>query len=354
MTRICQKMLLFIGLVGSFCVVAADDADKLWQSSPHADSSSSSFTHWDDEGIIPGNCASCHSGTGFLDYLGADGSSPFEMDKEHATGSLVDCQSCHNPTTKELDSVTFPSGVVVSDIGSSATCMVCHQGRSSTGTVLEKVGDTPADTINNELAFINIHYRAAAATLLGSQVQGGFEYPDKSYAGRFAHVPGFTDCADCHNPHSLSVTESSCSQCHQDGAVVDIRMSNLDLDDDGDVTEGVASEISAIHDQLKKVIVDYASSIAKQPIIYDAHAYPYFFNDANDNGSVDPEEASYPNRYQSWTPRLLKAAYNYQFVAKDPGAYAHNPDYVTQILIDSIDDLGKVLELPGNGFLRPE
>jgi len=134
MTRICQKILLLIGLVGSFCAIAADDADELWKSSPHADSSSPSFTHWDDEGVIPGDCASCHSGTGFLDYLGADESSPFDMDKEHATGSLVDCQSCHNPTAKELDSVTFPSGVVVSDIGSSATCMVCHQGRSSTGT----------------------------------------------------------------------------------------------------------------------------------------------------------------------------------------------------------------------------
>jgi len=101
-------------------------------------------------------------------------------------------------------------------------------------------------------------------------------------------------------------------------------MSNLDVDDDGDVSEGVASEISAIHDQLNKVIVDYASSISKQPIIYDAHAYPYFFND------------------------------NYQFVAKDPGAYAHNPDYVIQLLIDSINDVGEVLELPDNGYLRPE
>ena len=41
-----------------------------------------------------------------------------------------------------------------------------------------------------------------------------------------------------------------------------------------------------------------------------------------------------PNRYRSWTPRLLKAAYNYQVVSKDPGAYTHNPTYALQLLHD--------------------
>ncbi len=36
----------------------------------------------------------------------------------------------------------------------------------------------------------------------------------------------------------------------------------------------------------------------------------------------------------------MKAAYNYQFVTKDPGAFAHNPAYAAQLLHDSIADLG--------------
>jgi hypothetical protein len=44
-------------------------------------------------------------------------------------------------------------------------------------------------------------------------------------------------------------------------------------------------------------------------------------------------------RYASWTPRLLKAAYNYQLVTKDPGAYAHNPVYAMQLLYDSLESL---------------
>jgi len=61
----------------------------------------------------------------------------------------------------------------------------------------------------------------------------------------------------------------------------------------------------------------------------------------------------FPNRYQSWTPRLLKAAYNYQFVAKDSGAFAHNPHYVIQLMIDSIESLSVVSEIETTGFQRP-
>lgn len=59
------------------------------------------------------------------------------------------------------------------------------------------------------------------------------------------------------------------------------------------------------------------------------------------------------NRYQSWTPRLLKAAYNYQFVAKDTGAYSHNPHYAIQLLQDSMTDLGKVVGIDVSGLIRP-
>ena len=40
-------------------------------------------------------------------------------------------------------------------------------------------------------------------------------------------------------------------------------------------------------------------------IVYDAHSYPYWFTDEGE-------------RYATWTPRLLQAAYIYQYVQKDP------------------------------------
>jgi len=289
-----------------------------------------------------------------VDEAGADGPTAFKMDKDHVTGSVVGCQTCHHPKAESLDQVTFPSDVKITDIKSSATCMVCHQGRSSTSTVTNKVADLPEDSVNSDLSFINIHYRAAAATLLGSEVQGGFEYPSQSYAGRFTHVDGFSECIDCHNPHSLTVEQASCAQCHQQDALEDIRIGKTDFDGDSNIEEGIASEIMAIHTHLGNVIAEYARNVSKQAIIYDSHAYPYFFNDKNANTVVDENEAIYPNRYQSWTPRLLKAAYNYQFVAKDPGAYAHNPAYVTQLLFDSVNDIERSLSVEKNTFVRPK
>jgi hypothetical protein len=61
------------------------------------------------------------------------------------------------------------------------------------------------------------------------------------------------------------------------------------------------------------------------------------------------------NRYPNFTPRLLRAAYNYQYVQKDPGAFAHNPKYIGQILYDSLEDLSAGgVEVDMTGMTRPE
>ena len=84
-------------------------------------------------------------------------------------------------------------------------------------------------------------------------------------------------------------------------------------------------------------------------IVYDSHSYPYFFTDTNADGEPSPDEANYGNRYGTWTPRLLRAAYNYQYAAKDPGGFAHNGKYIIQTLYDALEDLGADV----SGFVRP-
>jgi len=44
--------------------------------------------------------------------------------------------------------------------------------------------------------------------------------------------------------------------------------------------------------------------------------------------------------FSTWTPRLFKAAFNFNFLRKNPGAQVHNARYVIQIAIDTIEDLG--------------
>ena len=74
----------------------------------------------------------------------------------------------------------------------------------------------------------------------------------------------------------------------------------------------------------------YASSVAGSAIVYDGTSHPYFFDEAGE-------------KFISWTPRLLKAAYNYQTSKKDPGAFAHNKKYIVELLQTSLDDINSVL-----------
>ena len=97
----------------------------------------------------------------------------------------------------------------------------------------------------------------------------------------------------------------------------------------------------------------YASEVAGVPVVYASGAFPYFFTDSDGDGAVTEGEAVFPNRYHNWTPRLLKAAYNYQLVAKEPAIYAHNPQYALQLLYDSLDSLSLQIEVDISGLTRP-
>ncbi|MFQ6014472.1 MAG: cytochrome c3 family protein [Anaerolineae bacterium] len=323
---------------------------ELWAASAHADAAAEAFTHWDEEDPkeVPDRCAKCHSTPGYLDFLGVDGTAAGVVDNAAPIGTVVTCAACHNEATLTMTSVTFPSGVEVTGLGREARCMQCHQGRQSTVSVndaIAEVGLTDEDTVSEDLGFKNIHYFAAAATQFGGVVMGGYQYEGKSYDARFAHVEGFNTCIGCHDSHTLKLRVEACSACHsgvssaEDLRNVRMQGSEADYDSDGDVTEGIYYEIEGLREMLYQAIQAYATEVPGTPIVYDAHAYPYFFIDTNANGQPDEDEVVYPNKYNAWTARLLKAAYNYQVSIKDPGAFAHGGKYIIQLLYDSIEDL---------------
>ena len=330
---------------------------EAWRASPHADISAEAFTHWNDEeeAAIPGRCAVCHSGIGFNDYVSGDMAKPGAIDHPVVLGNTVDCAACHGAAVTGLASVPFPSGVIVEDLGSSAMCMVCHQGRASTNTVASATDGLEDDTVSADLSFINIHYAAAAATQMGSVTRSGYEYDGKEYKGRFSHVPDFQQCTDCHRPHSTNtVALENCTQCHQTAeSFASIRISPTDFDGDGNTSEGIVEPIMELHGRLYSAIQAYASTVSGTPVVYAPDSYPYFFIDGDANGQVSDGEAAYPNRYKSWTPRLLKAAYNYQVIAKDKGIYTHNPHYALQLLYDSLEDMGTSVDVGMANLARP-
>ena len=354
-------------------IVADVPFEEAWVNSGHADSSALAFRDWDeaDPREVPSSCARCHSGQGYLDYVGADGTEAgtveagVPVDPENPMGTVITCATCHDATVSAMTSVVFPSGVEITGLGPEARCMQCHQGRASKVQVdaaLEKFGVTAenldvvpepvtsGDTTSS-LGFINVHYFAAAATLYGKETQGGYEYAGQMYDAKNDHVEGYNTCLGCHDQHSLELKIEQCAVCHEGVASAEdlknVRMiaSASDYDGDGDTTEGMYYEIAGLQEKLYAAIQVYAKEVAGTPIVYDQASHPYFFADADEDGVADQADGK-TVRYTTWTGRLLMAAYNYQVSLKDPGAFAHGNKYIVQLLFDSITDLNTVISAP--------
>jgi hypothetical protein len=367
MLTIALAMILGLGLMLYLTqsdpakVVSAQEAVEIpfleeWSSSGHADAAAEAFIHWDEEDPkeIPEACARCHSTPGYQDWIGADGTEAGVVEAPAPIGTVIECVACHNEATLTMDSVVMPSGVEITGLGREARCMQCHQGRESTVSVNAALAEAGVDddTVSEDLGFLNIHYYAAAATKYGTVAKGGYEYEGFTYDANFAHVDEFNTCIECHNPHTLEVRVEACSGCHEGVATVEdlknVRMpgSLVDYDGDGDTGEGIYFELDGLREMLLQAVQAYAGEVNGTAIAYDTTTYPYFFIDTNADGQSAADEATFENRYSSWTPRLLKAAYNYQVSSKDPGAFAHGGKYIIQLLYDSIANLNEALAEP--------
>lgn len=318
--------------------IANNAAIMAWARSGHSDARAPAFTHWDAEGEIPPVCSTCHSGAGFRSFHGLDGSAPGLPEHPIPTGGVVDCETCHNPRLSEVREVRMTSGVMHAVAGVEAACTTCHQSRAAGITVANAAGTRDADTPDPELAFINPHYATATSTWLGGFGASGYHYPGKDYAGRFFHARPVATCVSCHEPHTLAVATETCLTCHETGNPRDIRLSRQSHDGSGNVSVGIRSDIEGLAARLMQDMLAYASEVAGTPMIFDPHRHPYFFADANGDGVADLTDGA-PVRYNAFTPRLLRAAFNWKLVTADHGAYAHNPHYALQLLYDSIEDL---------------
>lgn len=299
-----------------------------WATSGHADTTGEALNHWNEDGSISTSCAKCHAKDGFIDFAD-DGS----VDMAARLGTTISCGACHtngdnamlftDPVTRyatqvatvgtgSLEAIVFPSGDIANLSDDSNMCMACHQGRSSKLTV-----DAATAGSDGTFRFTNIHYFAAAASFFGTDVQGGFEYTGQTYDGEMvfpgAHGgAGYTTCVGCHmggsegpDNHNFMPQVSDCSGCHTvgaGGAFVDLGI-------------GVSTSNTEIQNLKAQLL-----SILEAGGVVPLSGYPYFSNIT--------------------TKALLQGAYNWQVADKDPGGYIHNPNYIRQILFDSITDLG--------------
>jgi len=365
-------VLLIAGMAGWFYYVStqSDQSQSIekisvdWWGSAHADITAEAFTHWneDDPAVVPTSCAKCHSGDGFLDFLGMDGSAPMQVDAPARIESVVNCNTCHNEAAHALTTADFPAGITLDLAKGDSICATCHSGTRAGNAVASAAEGISDDEIIPDSAAVTPHYAFSAAVWLGDEVQGGFQYQEKEYAGRFEHAEGAQTCTDCHDPHSLHMREDYgeqadlCAACHSNvvgySDYREVFVSEIDYDGDGTV-EGMYHEIEGMRAILYTGLQRYAKGVVEQPIGW-ADQFPYFFNDNDGDGTLSEKETVFPNAYSSLTPRLMRAAFNFQFSAKAPAGYVHNGKYILQLLYDTAQDLSSVVSVDTSTLVRPE
>jgi len=319
-----------------------------WAESGHGDIAGEPFRHWDEDGDVQTSCARCHGAGGLEDYA-EDGT----VDLPGGLPLGLDCDGCHEAAPLTLHdwrtnypavaSVEFPSSAEV-DLGNASNlCIACHQGRESGQSIDDDIMADPA----GPYTFVNIHYYAAGASYFGAETNGGYQYAGLQYAGRnpfAAHGVELQDYMGCHmrgdmKDHSFMPRVQDCTGCHTGSS-----FSTL-----SGTPSASYQAIRATEPQLLEAIQAYADGTLGFPIAYSPTAYPYFVHDLNGNGEADADELGFANRYDEFDDKLLKAAYNYQASAKEPGGYIHNGVYIRQLLHDSLVDLGAVPEVPAPG-----
>ena len=207
--------------------------------------------------------------------------------------------------------------------GASTLCARCHSGRE-TGDSIKADADT-----DGVLGYIfNSHYLPAAATLYN---KGGYEYTGQDYDTLGSHKNVGTGasgsqgpCVACHMGlgtanHTWKVTTSNaCGNCHSNPTAANLAVAKASYD--------------AALDSLRL-------ALEAKGIYYDS-AHPNFFTAAYDPAGANTPFTNWAGVYglSSWKD-VMGAAFNYNLLVNEPGAYAHNKQYALKLIADSCDFL---------------
>ncbi|WP_305046920.1 hypothetical protein [Geoalkalibacter sp.] len=309
--------------------------------------------HYDWDASNRASCQRCHTATGGRNFLNNPSTYNAANNSfahlEPGQNELLYCWACHSdvgtgalrdpgPITEVYAAATSgntagTATVVYPDIDASNVCMGCHIGREIGENI---TNDNDADGVRS---FINSHYLAAGGQIFNVS---GYEYPGQNYGDFGFHKNvGVSDsfgtgtagpCVTCHmsgpEPHTFvaSAQSPSCASCH------------------GGLTDAV---LDTAKNEFALALAELNAALAARGIHY-FNSHPYFFQATGGTGgsftnwnsvaetlgvglSTDPTGTGWKH--------VMGAAFNYNLLKHDPGAYAHNKQYALKLIADSIDFL---------------
>ena len=281
----------------------------------------------------PTDCQRCHTANGYVQFTNVSSIAPLASAAARYSEPLT-CNACHNADFS-LRSVTprtgyynytsaFTKKLLVSsplpDSQTSNICLGCHLGREAGVTIKAMAAATAHGNYSTSfwknVNFLNSHYLTAGGQVFGVT---GYEYPGLNYSNAVNHayvgagVAG--PCVTCHMPNNTHTLDpslasySQCNSCHS-GAMN---------------STFVAGKTADFNAALQALGTALTLNGFVPNMVAGVLSYPYFTTTNWGNKDTGPAN--------------MGAAFNYNLLVHDPGAFAHNPTYAKRLVRDSLDFL---------------
>jgi hypothetical protein len=257
----------------------------------------------------------------------------------------------------------------------------------SAGQLYEIIPNEAAEAVDAQLSgasYQDPHDLGAAATFFGGNAAGYYEYPvtwdpspgastTKTYLRLGSHSSA--TCTSCHDAHALAIpTTFVCGNgCHNphlnttgDQTMAGLRLKTgrwyIDNGADQGVYQNYVQMMAKLYTAIQRYSLAKGNVSAGTAVICFTQPGSENFVVGSAEGQIDgtcPTTTPWgaANSSTAYTPRLLRAVHNYKMLAQDPGAWAHNPRYVTQIMYDAIRDLNMGIaaasQINMTGWTRP-
>jgi trimeric autotransporter adhesin len=281
------------------------------------------------------DCQRCHTATGYVLFANTSSINPINAAAPKYAEPLT-CDGCHNPDFS-VRSVTARTGYYNYSSGTtgkllvsypyqnqltSNICLGCHVGREAGATIQAMAAATAHKNYSTSfwqnVSFVNTHFLTGGGQVFGTT---GYEYPGQTYSDAVGHsqVGAGLDgpCVTCHMPNASHTLDPSaagyvlCNTCHEGAGIVN-----------SSYVSAKTAEFTAALQALANALIQKGFT---PNIVGGVLTNPYFT--ATNWGN----EVSGPGN--------MGAAFNYNLLANDLGAFAHNPTYAKRLLRDSIDFL---------------
>lgn len=320
---------------------------------------SAAWVHYDFKGADRQACQKCHTASGARNYLNSlIAGTTYDQTKNVFVATagtkqreMLYCWACHTSNTSairnpgpvkaaytdNLAEYTFP------DISGSNLCLLCHTGRENGDSIAKKVGDF------SNLSFINSHYLTGGGTVF---TVTGYEYTGLDYTNPSSYMHDKIGLSTA--PVSGTGTNGPCAGCHMSSSEKHLFMP-VAKDSGGTITSvtstvcakchGSAMTAAALVEQetLLEEALEALSVQLQQRGFYFYNAHPYFYTAAYVAGGTNTAQKNWLSTGDSdktgatTGKKNMGAAFNYNLLEHDPGAYAHNRYYAKRLIYDSID-----------------